>query len=64
MITRLILTTGLMLHLAGCAVVTVVNTAVDVTTTAVGTAVDVTAGVVEGGADLVTGSDEEGEAEE
>ncbi len=43
----------------GCVAVTVVETAVDVTTTVVGTTVDVTAGVVEGTADLVTGDDED-----
>ena len=43
----------------GCAAVTVVDTAVGVTTTVVGTAVDVTGAAVGGAVDLVTSDDEE-----
>lgn len=45
------------LPLGGCAVVTVVDTAVSVTATVVETAVDVTAAVVGGAVDLVTDSE-------
>ena len=57
MMRAILLAVAVMLQ--GCVAVTVVDTAVSVTSTAVGTAVDVTAGVVEGGADLVTGSGDE-----
>jgi hypothetical protein len=61
-ISRLCLTASCFLLLSGCAVISVVDTAVGVTTTVVSTAVDVTAGAVQtvaGSSDKDDDSDED-----
>ena len=54
----LILLAASLILQTGCVVVTVVDTAVDVTATTVGAAADVTGAVVGGAVDLVTPDDD------